>query len=196
MATNKYHNNENKRILTKDYLKKEYHQKEKSAIVVANETGYAQAVILRYLKKYNIPIHKISKMGRKIKSRKMSERRKNGRIPTWNKGKYISDSAIKKAQKKLIGRHLSPKTEFKKGHKVRKKGYKIHKHHIDLNKKNCDHDNILYLNISIHQKLHRHTYNYLVEKGLIQDYTKYFLKKFKVKLYTRKEYKNQGGDAK
>ena len=53
-----------------------------------------------------------------------------------------------------------------------------HGHHIDLNKDNNEPSNKLILSNSNHQKLHRLSYNYLVEIGLIESYVNWFYKKF------------------
>jgi len=70
---------------------------------------------------------------------------------------------------------------FKQGHNfsIRGKGskkYMICEHHIDLNKRNNKKDNKLRLIYPIHSKLHNRAYKYLVKKGLIKKYIKWFLK--------------------
>jgi len=53
------------------------------------------------------------------------------------------------------------------------------RHHIDLNKQNNKSDNILILTNSQHSSCHRWAYHYLVKKGLIKNYMKWFLRKIK-----------------
>jgi hypothetical protein len=50
----------------------------------------------------------------------------------------------------------------------------IHEHHIDLNHGNNKKSNKLYLFAPTHQKLHQRAYEYLVVKGLIRKYIKWF----------------------
>ena len=61
----------------------------------------------------------------------------------------------------------------------------INKHHLDLNQKNNNKDNLLYLIGSLHQSLHKLAYHYLLEKFGIKEvkkYTKWFAKKKGIKL--------------
>ncbi len=67
----------------------------------------------------------------------------------------------------------------------------IHTHHIDLNRKNNKESNKLYLNNSKHQLLHLSAYTYLVKKGLINKYIKWFIIKYNPKTYTLKQRLNQ-----
>ena len=73
------------------------------------------------------------------------------------------------------------KIGFKQEHNFTIKGkgsrkYMICEHHIDLNKHNNKKDNKLRLIYPIHSKLHNRAYKYLVNKGLIKQYIKWFLK--------------------
>jgi hypothetical protein len=52
----------------------------------------------------------------------------------------------------------------------------IVEHHIDLNNINNRKTNKLILTHSIHSKLHQRAYEYLVKKGLIRKYIKWFFK--------------------
>lgn len=54
----------------------------------------------------------------------------------------------------------------------------IIKHHINLNKKNNRKRNILHISHSNHTKLHLTAYKYLVKKGLIYKYIKWFKKHY------------------
>jgi len=54
-------------------------------------------------------------------------------------------------------------------------------HHIDLNRNNNEESNKLNLTNSKHQKLHRYAYHYLVETGKIDEYIKWFTKKYGLK---------------
>lgn len=52
----------------------------------------------------------------------------------------------------------------------------IVRHHIDLNKNNNAKSNILVIRQRIHTSLHHRAYNYLVKKGMIKKYIKWFFK--------------------
>ena len=64
----------------------------------------------------------------------------------------------------------------------------INKHHIDLDRENENNENLLYLSLQEHSKLHRQSYTFLVEKGLIKDYIEWFKNKFNPKIFNKKEY--------
>lgn len=64
----------------------------------------------------------------------------------------------------------------------------INKHHNDLNQKNNNPKNILFLSLSEHSKLHRQSYTFLVENGLIKEYIEWFIKKFNPKIFNNVEY--------
>ncbi|MFX0084247.1 MAG: hypothetical protein ACFFAU_01135 [Candidatus Hodarchaeota archaeon] len=61
----------------------------------------------------------------------------------------------------------------------------INKHHIYLKG-----GRILYLKHENHELLHRYAYRYLVMKGLVEKYIRWFLRKYNVKTYTEKQYFN------
>ena len=138
---------------------------------------------------------------RKTKTKKLiSKRTKEG----------MTKKVRKRLSKILKGQHHSPKTEFKKGCISLNKGKKmpkhlkeklrrihlgkkltqkhkinlrlsIHKHHIDLNHKNTNEWNFLFLTSSKHIKLHYQGYRYLVETGQVRKYIKWFDKKYGLK---------------
>lgn len=55
------------------------------------------------------------------------------------------------------------------------KGKQIVKHHIDLNIKNNEKENLLFLSRSNHNPLHQKSYNYLIEIGEVENYISWFL---------------------
>jgi hypothetical protein len=55
----------------------------------------------------------------------------------------------------------------------------IVKHHIDLNNKNSNKNNILIITARKHISLHHRAYDYLVKIGQIKPYIKWFLKTYK-----------------
>lgn len=62
-----------------------------------------------------------------------------------------------------------------------KDGRQIHRHHVNLNRKDNCKKNILILTASKHTQLHQRAYAYLVEKGKIWHYIKWFDKNFGLK---------------
>ncbi|KKL77788.1 hypothetical protein LCGC14_2031400 [marine sediment metagenome] len=57
----------------------------------------------------------------------------------------------------------------------------IHKHHINLNNKDNNKNNTLFLTSSKHRKLHVIAYNYLVKTNQIKKYIKWFCKTYGLK---------------
>jgi hypothetical protein len=65
-------------------------------------------------------------------------------------------------------------------------GKTIEKHHIDLNRNNNSKNNILFIQLKNHRRLHLYAYRYLVKKGLIKRYIKWFFKYgYKTEKYKR-----------
>ena len=138
--------------------------------------------------------HNYSKEELKRRSISMSEKRKNGKIFTWNKGKDLRKERPEiglHLQQVLKGKRCNRKGEFKKGHEMTlaKRGDLINRHHIDLNKYNNEIINLLFLTNSKHNQLHKRAYDYLVKTNQVQEYIKWFIKEFKPKLYTYSQYK-------
>lgn len=106
-----------------------------------------------------------------------------------NNGNYKHGNTLIKQKCKICGKRISDwRRKFCKEcwyriHKHRKN--MINKHHIDLNTKNNNKDNLLCLTGSLHQSLHRLVYHYLLEKFGIEEmknYIKWFAKKKGIKL--------------
>ncbi len=87
------------------------------------------------------------------------------------KGRKVSKKTRKKISKTLTGRK---RPNFKK----RRFGNTRCKHHKDLNKENNQKRNILILTNSQHQSLHRRAYDYLVKINKINNYIKWFKRKY------------------
>lgn len=188
-GNSKYHN-----ILTKKYLMKHYYTDGMNWI--SKKLNIDRSSIFRYLKKYRMKIIKISQRGIKIKSKNFIKFRKSNIIPTWNKNLSIKEKypeRIEQMIKKLKGRRLNRKGEFKKGHKksLKYRKHLICKHHIDLDKNNNFSNNLLYILNSDHNSLHKRAYDYLVENYVIEEYITWFIKKFNTKIYTIKDYYKQ-----
>jgi len=190
-GNSKYHN-----ILTKKFLKKYYYTK--GMMWIVKKFNVWGTTVLIYLKKFNLPIIKLSDNGRKKKSKRMSYIKKkyykNHKI--WNDGISLWETRpdiVLNMKNKLKNKRCNPKGEFKKGHKAPFKGKgvrknQICKHHIDLDQYNNHPDNLLFLLNWFHQSLHKRSYDYLVKTGQINKYIKWFIKKFNPKIY--KGYKN------
>ena len=139
--------------------------------------------------------HNFSKSELKRRAKSMSKNRKNGTVRTWNKNKNLwkeRPELVLQMKKTLKGKRCNPKGEFKKGHKksLKKRGDLINRHHIDLNNKNNHPTNLKYLTNSKHNQLHKRAYDYLVKIKKIKNYMNWFIKIYKPKLYTVKEYKS------
>lgn len=125
-------------------------------------------------------------------NRKLSTLRKikkalSGRKHSWKpfEGKHHTTSAKRRIglantgkipsliSRKRISRGL--KRAYKLNDSRRNRKNEIVKHHIDL-KENSD--RIIKLTHSKHVQLHQRAYDYLVEKRMIMDYTKWFDKKY------------------
>jgi UDP-N-acetylmuramate-alanine ligase len=101
-------------------------------------------------------------------------------------GKILSRRDAKRCRKcysKLQSKYLLNQWR-KQSFKLTKRKIKnsVHKHHIDLNHKNNEKDNTLYLLPKKHCKLHANAYRYLVEIGFIRKYLKWFDKNFKLEI--------------
>ena len=189
-----------KYMLTRKFLEENYYSK--GIMWIADYWNVNRTTVLNYLRKFKLPIIKISKEGRIRKSKLMRQNRKNGKINSkWIKGKSrweMHPDAILKMKEKLKGRRLNKSGEFKKGtvNGLKKRGHLINKHHIDLNHNNDIPSNRLYLIDGMHQRIHHSAYNYLVKIGLITPYIKWFIDQYKPKIYTVKDYiKQTKGDS-
>lgn len=112
---------------------------------------------------------------------------KKGSIP-WNKGKKLS----KETKLKISKAANKQKRWYKHTDEAKAKiGKAINKHHKDLDHKNESDANLLYLVHSDHNSLHQKAYDYLVKLGKIEEYTEWFIKEYKSKLYTKKCYEKQ-----
>lgn len=114
--------------------------------------------------------------------------------PNYKHGKCMGGKRCIDCGKKLSvqAKLLRTKRCYKCSYKIRSKQYKesgnpqhgkiniykytiIH-HHINLNTKNNNKKNLLVLTQSIHAKLHHRADDYLVTKGFIYKYIKWFIK--------------------
>lgn len=84
-------------------------------------------------------------------------------------------------------------SKYKRCKKCSEKYFKnrLHRHHMDLNNKNNENHNLLYLKIGNHERLHKKAYNYLIRTNQIEDYIKWFAIEFKPTFYTEKDYKQE-----
>lgn len=196
MEENKVHGNSKyHKILTKIFLQDNYYTKGMSWI--EKYVGTHRSIILRYLKKFNLPIIKISETGRKIKSKQMTDRM-TGKS-SWRKGvsewERNPEGVLKMIKTQIKQKHIT-KGSFKKGKSpsIKGKGSRknlIHQHHIDLNTFDSRPSNVLYLTTAVHMSIHKRAYDYLVKIEKIDDYIEWFIKKFNIKLYTKEQCKKQ-----
>jgi|GEM_PF-4496346 len=102
-----------------------------------------------------------------------SEARKNmsdARRLLMKNGFQLSKETKERLRKAATGRKLSQDARLKIS-------TTLARHHIDLNHKNNHGSNILMLTNSNHARLHRLSYNYLVETGQILEYIEWFKKR-------------------
>jgi len=125
------------------------------------------------------PKKTLKKIGKKLKN--------NWKDPkhTYNSKEFRDKrkEAVAKAPGKGNFKDLWKDPSFKE--KMRK-ARAIVRHHKDADKKNNEADNFIWMLGGVHQSLHRKAYNYLVETDQIDEYLKWFKKKFKAKYYKRK----------
>ncbi len=107
------------------------------------------------------------RLARLGKKNSLETRRK---ISIGNSGKIQSEETRRKIGIANKGRNLG-----------RKLGKVIQEHHIDLNRKNKNKDNLLYLRGNLHQALHLHAYRYLVLIGKVREYIEWFKKEQGIK---------------
>lgn len=137
--------------------------------------------------------HNYSKRELLKRAKRMTEGRISGKIKTWNKNKSLwreRPELVLKMKATQIKNNLYPKNGFKKGHSKSMKHRKnlINRHHKDLNNRNNHPDNLLYLNNSSHNSLHKRAYDYLVSIGKIEPFLNWFNDKFKPKYYNNSQY--------
>ena len=147
----------NKIVLSYTKLNDLYINKKLTSIQIGKIFGCTYQTVLRNLKEYDIKINTVS------------EGTKNGMD-----NKIVHDK-ISKIHK---GKRRSRNTEFKTGRKETTKGRKFANHHIYLKENSTQTIKIPY---NKHIKLHYQAYRYLVEIGLIDNYIKWFDKKYGLK---------------
>jgi hypothetical protein len=106
--------------------------------------------------------------------------------PSYKDGRSLVEKFCKDCGKRLFSYRSirCQKCYFKiriSWNKNKKIGKNKCTHHLDLNKKNNNKDNRLKLTNSQHAKLHQKAYEYLVKRGLIKRYIKWFFKKEGIK---------------
>lgn len=131
---------------------------------------------------------------------KCSNKHKSG-INHWNYGRHWKDTIRDRISNSLIGNKQSIETRLKKQRamtgtgnyfygkhhtaetkqKIKQSEYHLNKntiitHHIDLNKNNNSPSNKLKISQSLHTSLHHRAYNYLVRKGMIKKYIRWFFR--------------------
>jgi hypothetical protein len=111
----------------------------------------------------------ISKKLRQKISKTLKLKYKEGIIINANKGQKFTKKHKQNLSKSHLGNKLTKNTIIKM-----KKA--LQKHHIDLNGLNNEKNNVMYLSLINHRKLHCWAYRYLVKIGKIYNYTKWFLK--------------------
>jgi len=109
-------------------------------------------------------------------------------------GRILSTKQKKKISKKLTEFYEIHPNHKKKLSNIRKNLFKnlskkeikekfysyiIVKHHLNLNRKDNQNNNIWKLHKNLHRKLHLRAYDYLVKLGLINNYIKWFKNKYK-----------------
>jgi len=110
----------------------------------------------------------------------------------WEDPKHIYNSKeFRKKRSKAIAKSSMPKGvkkwwESSENKKKMKKARTYALHHKDADRKNNSPDNLIYMLGKVHSSLHNNAYHYLAETGQVEDYLKWFKRKFKVKYYKRK----------
>jgi RecJ-like exonuclease len=127
------------------------------------------------------------------KRKSLAYRGKNN--PNYKQGWYSKIKYCKGCNKKLSdNKVLLCKSCAKKGKRnnmynikgrVNVQANTIIKHHVDLDKKNNKKINILRVKHNVHMSLHHRAYRYLVEKGMIKLYIKWFKHRYGLKHYDK-----------
>jgi predicted DNA-binding protein YlxM (UPF0122 family) len=154
-----------KNLFTKEHLIKEYITNKKSITQIAIENKCQRQTVRRYLKKYNIIVDI-------YRNRKGMS---NGMF-----GKHHTEKSKEAIRKCHLGTKMLLKTKklLSKMRKGISTANRLCRHHIDLNKYNNKKRNILILSGKYHTKIHIRAYHYLVEKGMIKEYIKWFKKNY------------------
>ena len=128
--------------------------------------------------KYLFKIGKLNQTGKKHSQYK--DGRSVGKHYCIDCKKELSSYISKRCWKCYLKFHRG-KNHLPKPKKLKLTKNTLVKHHINLNKKNNRKNNKLILTQSIHIKLHQWAYKYLVKKGLIRKYMKWFFKQKEIK---------------
>ena len=99
---------------------------------------------------------------------------------------YCKRCAIKKFYKEHPNSHKGKKNPMHGIHRYGKNNpnhgnHKLNantleKHHLNLDRTNNKDKNIMILSLKIHRKLHLYAYRYIVKKGILRKYLKWFFK--------------------
>ena len=98
-------------------------------------------------------------------------------------GKKHLKETVEKMRKNKLNRY-NGKNNPNYGKRHDKKNV-VERHHIDLNKENNKKSNILLWTKTNHIRLHQTAYRYLVNKGLVRKYIKWFVKRYYNNIITK-----------
>jgi len=189
--------------LNKQWLEKEYLQKGLSSRKIAKSLGMSKATILRQLKRFDIPRHSHGhprgkmkpdikliclECGKEFYVDNHDENRRKFCSQTCHLINYHRNKPPKNAiddnfyinNNGYIAKHGSEGNGFHREIIEKKIGRKIKNnecvHHIDLDKKNCNENNLILMTKSKHQLLHGQL-NYVISELVKKDIIKFNLKK-------------------
>ena len=146
----------------KEYLIKEYIEKQRNAIDIANDFGVNQSTIIKFLKKHNIPRRT------QAESLKLSGKVRGKNNPAWKGGVADWDYSH---DWKSICKKIKDRDEWtcqKCGKTKKRWGHSLHVHHIDEDKTNNNLNNLISLCAECHMDSHGHE--------IAMDYYRYKLK--------------------
>jgi len=153
-------------FVTKEFLLKEYIKNKKSTEQIAKECKCGRSLIRYRLKKFGIKTYNKSEshLGKKrpLFTKQTRLKMRNKKLGIKLSLKHRKNLIIARRKNKVSNKHNSK--------------YELVKHHIDLNKRHNKNDNILKIIRSVHSYLHNSAYEYLVKKGIIKNYIKWFFK--------------------
>jgi hypothetical protein len=159
-----------KNILTKKFLIQEYVKNKKSAHQIAEDLGIDFHCVCEWIHKQKI---RMRKRGLAVKLSGIMRGENN---PMYIDGRTAGKHYCKNCHKLLKNKYA----KYCIKHKALDKNRKV-RHHKNLNRKDDSEDNIIILKFGLHRKLHQRAYDYLVELGLIDNYLKWFDKKYGLK---------------
>lgn len=142
----------------------------------------------KHLKKIIIRIRKANRkwLAKKIKIFKKCSICQHIFFAGYKENKYTKKRKF--CSRKCVG--IWSRIDMKRREKIRKTvSNQIIGHHIDANQKNNNISNKLRINAIKHRQLHEFAYHYLVELGRIDEYIKWFSKKYGLKILRSKDEK-------